>query len=143
MEKQHFGNHKKKAPLIYYFSLLVLLVNFFIWMGKAIMENDSSQKVNAVLIATISFAGLILGYFARSLALKAQDRAILAEENLRHFVMTGKLHDSRLSRAQIIALRFASDEEFVDLSKLAATENLSANEIKQRIKNWKADHHRV
>jgi hypothetical protein len=87
---------------------------------------------------------LIIGFFsARTFALAAQDRAIRAEENLRHFVLTGKLHDSRLRLSQVIALRFAPDEEFVELATRAAKENLSSKQIKEAIKNWKADHHRA
>jgi hypothetical protein len=81
--------------------------------------------------------------FARVFALKAQDRAIRAEENLRHFVLTGKLLDPRLSVRQIIGLRFAPDEEFVALALRAAQENLSETDIKKAVKNWKADTYRV
>ena len=59
-------------------------------------------------------------YFCRTFPLKAQDRAIRAEENLRHFAMTGKLFDPRLTMNQIIALRFAPDKEFIDLARKAA-----------------------
>jgi hypothetical protein len=79
----------------------------------------------------------------RSLALKAQDRAIRAEENLRYFILTGKRMDPRINIHQIIALRFASDEEFVSLVQKAAEENLTNKEIKQQIKKWRADWHRV
>jgi hypothetical protein len=143
MEKQHYGNHRKKAPLIYYLSLAILLVNVFIWIGSFIVVDDSENKLSYLLLSLVCFATLVLGYFARALALKAQDRAIRAEENLRHFVLAGKLHDSRLSLSQVIALRFASDEEFVELSKKAAEENLKPVDIKKQIKNWKADHNRV
>ena len=34
--------------------------------------------------------------------------------------MTGKLLDSRLHTLQIVALRFASDEEFVELARKSA-----------------------
>ncbi len=57
--------------------------------------------------------------------------------------MTGKLLDSRLTLRQIIGLRFASDEEFVALAKRAIEENLSENDIKKAVKNWRADHHRA
>ena len=50
-------------------------------------------------------------------AVGAQDRAIRAEENLRHFALTGKLLDKRLRKSQVIALRFADDDEFVLLQK--------------------------
>jgi len=76
-------------------------------------------------------------------ALKAQDRAIRAEENLRHFVMTGKLLDPRLDIRQVIALRFASDGEFVALAERAAKEAMTPDAIKQAVKNWRADQYRV
>ena len=84
-----------------------------------------------------------LFWFARRFALVAQDRAIRAEENFRHFILTGKPFDSRLRMSQIIALRFAPDDEFPELAKKAVEEKLSSREIKAAIKKWKADHHRV
>jgi hypothetical protein len=48
-----------------------------------------------------------------------------------------------LRMGQIIALRFAGDDEYVELVKRAADENMQAKEIKMAIKNWKADHNRV
>jgi len=85
-----------------------------------------------------------VAYFLfRSFALKAQDRAIRAEENLRHFVLTGKMLDKNLTILQIIALRFAPEEEFATLTERAVKENLTNDQIKQAIKNWKADNHRA
>lgn len=98
---------------------------------------------NAMLLFGMSVALLFIWLFARSFALKAQDRAIRAEENLRHFIATGKALDSRLKMGQIIALRFAGDDEFVALSKQAAEENLESKQIKMAIKNWKVDNNRV
>ncbi len=82
-------------------------------------------------------------YFARAFALKANDRAIRAEENLRHFVLTGKGLPTGLRLGQIVALRFASDNELVTLAEKASAENLSGNAIKALIQNWKADYERV
>jgi hypothetical protein len=79
----------------------------------------------------------------RTYALKAQDRAIRAEESLRYFILTGKAIDTRLRMGQIVALRFASDNEFVALAEKAATEGLSGKQIKQLIQNWKADYRRI
>jgi len=39
----------------------------------------------------------LLFVFTRNLAMGVQDRAIRAEENLRHFTLTGKLLDPRLT----------------------------------------------
>jgi len=73
----------------------------------------------------------------------AQDRAIRAEENLRYFALTGKLLDSRLTISQIIALRFAPDNELLALTDRALKENLSSTAIKKAIQHWKADHYRA
>jgi hypothetical protein len=72
-----------------------------------------------------------------------QDRAIRAEENMRHYIMTGKLLDRQLTMPQIIALRFASDAEFLELAKRAIDEKLTNKQIKEAIKDWRADHHRA
>lgn len=92
--------------------------------------------------------GLVLtlisvSFHARSFALKAQDRAIRAEENLRYFILTGKRLDQALPLDRIISLRFASDEEFVALTARAIEQNLTADEIKRTIKHWRPDHHRA
>jgi hypothetical protein len=75
--------------------------------------------------------------------LKAQDRVIRTEENLRHYILTGKLLDPKLTIRQIIGLRFSSDEEFLSLSQRAVTENISEENIKKMIKKWRADYHRM
>jgi hypothetical protein len=85
----------------------------------------------------------LLSVTARLFSLKAQDRAIRAEENLRHYVMTGKLLNPKLTVRQIIGLRFASDQEFVELAGRAVEENLTEVAIKKAVKNWRADTYRV
>ena len=91
----------------------------------------------------LSIATFLLAFFARGFSLKAQDRAIRAEENFRHYIATGQQLDSRLKVSQIIALRFAGDDEFVALAKKAANENMSAKDIKMAIQNWKGDYYRA
>jgi hypothetical protein len=91
----------------------------------------------------LSMGLILIGYFARAFALKAQDRAIRAEEQFRHFLLTGKPLDPRLRMSQIIALRFSSDQEFPSLAQKAAEANLSSKDIKTAIVNWRADEYRV
>ena len=144
MEKQTYAKHAKLVPMFHgvLAGLLVLtffgsLVNLYRSLG------DHSRLYNASLITAISIAMILLFYFCRSFALKAQDRAIRAEENLRHFVLTGKTLDSKLTMKQIIGLRFASDAEFVDLARKTAAEGLSQDSVKRAVKNWRADHDRL
>ncbi len=144
METQNYSTHKRFVPLFHYFlfpllalTLIGSLVNLFKSIG------DSERIYSASLIASICVILIFMFFFMRSFAIRAQDRAIRAEENLRHFALTGKLLDSRLRMSQVIALRFSEDEEFIELAKKAADSNLSSNDIKKAIQKWKADHHRV
>jgi hypothetical protein len=144
METQNYANHRRFIPLyhVVLFGVIVLtligsLVNLYHSLG------DHQRIYSASLIVVIMICLLLLFFFCRIFALKAQDRAIRAEENLRHYVLTGKLLDPRLTIRQIIGLRFAFDEEFVALAQKAAAESLSEGEIKKAIKHWRADTYRV
>jgi hypothetical protein len=95
------------------------------------------------LILVLSLCALAIPSILRLSMLKAQDRAIRAEQALRHFIATGKPLDPRLTLGQIIALRFASDAEYVDLARRAADEGLAPDDIKRAVKNWRPDTHRV
>jgi len=50
---------------------------------------------------------------------------------------------TRLSARQIVALRFASDEELGALLDRAVTEQLAPRDIKKAITTWRPDHHRT
>jgi hypothetical protein len=130
---------------MFHFVLFPLLVLTLIGSGVNLYESwgDPIRFYSASLIVVLTFCVLILLFLCRIFALKAQDRAIRAEENLRHFVLTGKLLDPRLTIRQIIALRFAPDDEFVPLAQQAAERNLAADAIKQAVKKWRADTYRV
>ena len=142
MANQNYRNHFRYVPLwhvITSLAILALLVGSIVDVTYSTKENIYS----ASLLVLVSLILLSIFWYARRFALRAQDRAIRAEENLRHFALTGKLLDRRLRMGQIIALRFADDEEFVPLAKKAAEEGIRGGEIKKAIANWKADHHRV
>jgi hypothetical protein len=144
MSTQNYANHAKYVTG-YHIVLFLILVLTLIGSGVNLYNSigDHQRLYSAALIVVLTFCTLLLSYYARAFPLKAQDRAIRAEENLRHFVMTGKLLDARLSALQIVALRFASDAEFVALAARAANENLAPKDIKQAIKTWRADEYRV
>jgi hypothetical protein len=91
----------------------------------------------------MTIAMMLLHVFVRVFPLKAQDRAIRAEEQLRHYLLAGKLLDTRLTMRQIVALRFASDGEFVVLAQRAVDQSLSPDAIKREVKQWRADTYRV
>jgi hypothetical protein len=143
MPQQSYQNHARNVP-----GFLALVGIEFLTVIGAVVNlthsiDDHQRLYSASLIVVLSACLLFATFLARAYPLKAQDRAIRAEENLRHFALTGKLLDSRLTPAQIAAVRFASDSEFAALAARSAAENLAPREIKQAVKNWRADWHRV
>jgi hypothetical protein len=144
MEAQQYTNHRRYVPL-YHGVLFVMLVAAFIGSLVNLYESIGQHQgvYSASLITILTLCGLIQFWYSRGFATTVQDRAIRAEENLRHFAMTGKLFDPRLKMGQIIGLRFASDEEFLPLAKRAVEEQLSREDIKKAIKTWRADHYRA
>ena len=141
--EQNYNNHSKYV-IGYHLvlSLLILLgtIGAFVNLFNSL---DSNNLYSASLILILFVAAIFIFWYLRQFALKAQDRAIKAEENLRYFSLTGKLIPKQLRVSQIIALRFASDEELLKLVEEALAKNLNAKEIKISIKNWKADDYRV
>jgi hypothetical protein len=143
MKQQSYANHRMFRPMFHYF-LFAIVVSTLIGSAINLVKSTGTDNMySASLIMAIAVALLFMFFFMRIFALRAQDRAIRAEENLRHFALTGKLLDTRLRMGQIIALRFAPDDEFAVLAKRAADENLSNDEIKRSVKNWRPDHHRA
>jgi hypothetical protein len=144
MQEQNFKNHVRLVPLFHFFLLAIDIAALILAIinGVSAFNNDTGILL-AVLYLLITVALLISFLKIRQFPIAAQDRAIRAEENLRHFALTGKLLDSRLTMSQIIALRFAADNELVGLAERAVHENLSNSEIKKLVKNWRPDHHRA
>jgi hypothetical protein len=142
MNEQNYDNHSRYVPLWHFITsaaIIAVLIGGIVNLVKSSSENFYSASLIVVI-------ALILGsifWYARSFALRAQDRAIRAEESLRHFILTGKQLDNRLRIGQIIALRFASDEEFVELAHKAAEKGLRSKTIKKMIKVWRTDNYRV
>ena len=142
MTEQQFSNHARMHPLYHYVTAPLVLFGL---VGSIVnlVNTEPSNFYSASLIVLAFVILLFIGAMLRTYALKAQDRAIRAEESLRYFILTGKSIDSRLRMGQIVALRFASDDEFVALAEKAAAEGLSGKQIKQLIQQWKADYRRI
>lgn len=142
MKQQDFKSHRKWVigyHLITFLAILALIIGSI----RNLIYHTGENIYSAYLLVLVSFILLFMFYFIRSFALKAQDRAIKAEEMFRHYVLTGKQLSNKLTVRQIVGLRFASDEEFPGLAAKAEKENLSENDIKKAIKNWKADIYRA
>lgn len=143
---QTYKNHTRYFPLHHFLitplTLIIMawsLVNLFtLWETKEI-----SQALYNLLIA---FVLLLLPVLARIYALKTQDRIIRLEMRQRYFELTGTSFlkmEKKLRMSQIIALRFAGDEELIPLMEKAVKDKLKSNEIKKSIQNWQEDRRRV
>ena len=150
---QNYGNHTTLDPIFHGVVILgstigavLPLVGFI-----TLLIVNSRDFANLPWFMICIFTGLILIAIAllfmstkiRLYGLKNQDRIIRFEEGFRYYVLTGKQIDPALTVKQLIALRFASDEEFIDLSKKAIKENMTPDAIKKAIINRRADHQRI
>lgn len=139
--KQEYSNHRHLVPL-YHFLTFAAMLALLIGSVFYFFNQDNSYLLSCLLIL-MSLTIISVSFHCRSFALKVQDRAIRAEENLRYFILTGERLNQNLSLFQIIALRFASDEEFVSPAAQAVEQNLTPDEIKRLIKNWRPDYDRA
>lgn len=142
MTEQNFKNHTRLVPM-YHGVIFFLIFTGLIGSIVNFIKADKHAHYSAALLVVVFLALTGLFWYARAFALRAQDRAIRAEENFRHFILTGKPLDKQLRMGQIIALRFASDEEFPALAQKAVAEKLTQKQIKQAVQNWRADYNRV
>jgi hypothetical protein len=144
MEMQNYANHRRFVPGYHFVLTLLALVAL---VGSSInfyrVLSRGSGRIDGAVLLVLVVCLILVGYYARVFALKAQDRAIRAEENLRHYILHGSLLDPRLDVRQIIGLRFASDAELAPLIKRVIEEKLSEDAIKKAIENWRADTYRV
>lgn len=138
---QSFKNHRKFFPPFHFVATPLILVLLILTIINLV--NTEGDKLQAVILVLIVIALALVHLNSRMMPLKAQDRVIRAEENFRHYVLTGKPLYPDLRLRQIIALRFASDEEFPALALRASEEKLSKQQIKAAIKNWRPDYSRM
>ncbi|MFK5878718.1 MAG: DUF6526 family protein [Flavobacteriaceae bacterium] len=142
MQDQNFKNHARMVPGYHYVGFLLMLL-LLIGSIVNVIKSSSENIYSASLLVLVAVTLLLISFYARAFSLKAQDRAIKAEENFRHYLLTGKPMNSELKMRQIIGLRFASDGEFPALAEKAVSEKMSEKKIKQSIVTWKPDYYRV
>jgi hypothetical protein len=129
-------------PFYHYFILPLTLVGIAAGLLHTFMASGPDRFVHT-LIALAFFILFCVAGLVRIYSLKVQDRVIRSEENFRHYLLTGKQLDRQLRTEQVVALRFASDTEFVSLAARALSENLSSKAIKKSITQWRPDYRRI
>lgn len=140
---QDYKTHRQYVPLFHFFVVPILLIN----VGVEIARLYKYQTPFHIWVVVVAVALAALPFAARGMALRAQDRIIRMEERQRLSSLLPAEHREKLDDLtphQLVALRFASDEEAPDLAKRTMTgEFKSQNDIKKAVKNWRADVHRV
>lgn len=144
MKEQSYENHTRYHPLQHFIWLplsAITVVSALIYAFLSI--KNGSFTLSVFLILALVAMSFIAGALVRINSLVLQNRIIRTEEQFRYYVLTNEPVDPRLSTEQLIALRFASDEEFPALAKKAAETSMRPGEIKKAIQTWRPDHHRV
>ena len=142
-ETQNYQNHARYFPLVHYVIMPLLLLNLIWQIGRFVQERTWDRGEN-ILLAVVF---ILISLAARLQALRAQDRVIRLEERLRYNAILPPdlaAQSSNLKIGQIIALRFASDEELPELLGKTLRGGFENNkQIKQAIKSWRGDYLRV
>ncbi|MFL5485320.1 MAG: DUF6526 family protein [Gemmatimonadaceae bacterium] len=142
-QPQTYASHKRYIPHFHFFVLPVLLINVIV----AAIRFWQTPRTDTGWPVVVAIALLIGLFTARSMALRAQDRIIRLEERVRlerllPSDLRGRIDE--LSAGQLIALRFAPDDEVPELTRRALGGELKRqSDIKRAITNWRADHLRV
>jgi hypothetical protein len=142
-EEQSYTSHRRFHPIFHFFAFPILALNVLVsiyWFVKYPRWQMAWGILVAIALATIAL-------LARFYSLRQQDRIIRLEERLRLQTLLPDDLRSRINElrtAQLISLRFCSDEELADATRaVLAGEVTSANDIKRRVKLWRPDHHRI
>jgi hypothetical protein len=139
---QTFANHSRYDPPYHFFVLPV----FFLLAIAGTIHFIRRPGWHTALIFVVGVALAVAVLKIRTYALRVQDRVIRLEERLRLTALLPEPLRSRiaeLTEGQLVALRFASDQEVPALAERALAEKLSRADIKKAIQNWRPDYWRV
>jgi hypothetical protein len=140
---QNYATHRRFIPAYHFFAVPVLLANVIV---TAIYFVRDPRFITgwSIVVALALFLAIL---YLRFMPVRAQDRIIRLEERARlerlmPTDLRGRIEE--LTATQLIAIRFASDDEVPDLTRRALSGDLKTQgDIKRAIRNWRADHLRV
>ncbi len=148
MTEQSYANHSRLVPGFHFVTLGILAINLLWSLYRLFRPYEEGVPVFDRLLAVLVAGGILaVAFYARIFSLAVQDRVIRNEMHAR--LATALPPDLRarigeLRRGQIIALRFAGDEELPELTRQVLDGKLTkGKEIKQAIRSWQADHLRA
>lgn len=140
---QSYASHKMFVPGFHFVTIGLLLV-LLVWSIVRLVVDFSADTAFQFLVMVALW---LLAWYARTFPLKAQDRIIRLETQLR---LARTLPPDLAARVpelrtgQLIALRFASDEELPELARRCLAGELRRREdIKRQIRSWVPDDQRL
>jgi hypothetical protein len=143
MPTQDYATHRHNPRLtgVGFMFVLLAVVGFALrWFGIG------GRYAMALGLAGLIAAIQVLLTISRVYTTKLQDRIIKLEMKVRGMTLLTPAQQvilARLSRPQVVALRFASDAELPALVEQADREKLTADQIKRAIKYWVPDFDRT
>jgi hypothetical protein len=147
MAEQSYSTHRKLVPA-YHFAVYSILVINLIWsIFRLVRGLPEVPFFDRLLAVGVAIALLLVAYYVRIFPLRAQDRIIRLEERVRMERLLPedlKPRIGELRTSQLIALRFASDEELPELTRAVLDRGIrDRDEIKKMVRTWRIDHLRM
>lgn len=144
MKTQNFKNHIRFYPPHHFLFYPILILLFG---GSIYFTCTEHEKIIWGYISAVLFLLFFLAYMLRQhYALTLQNRIVKLELRYRYFVLSGNRLETieyKFTDDQLFALRFASDAELIPLTERTLNENLTGDDIKKAIIQWKGDYNRV
>ncbi|MFL6374772.1 MAG: DUF6526 family protein [Pyrinomonadaceae bacterium] len=145
--EQNYSNHTRWYPLFHFVVVPLLLLNLIDHVVRIFTATTWDLRLDQIMWTIFSITLILLALAARLMVLTVQDRVIRLEEKLRYAgVLTPELNTrcSSLTKGQIVALRFAPDDELAGLVERTLNgEFTGTKDLKLAIKTWRADHLRA
>ena len=135
---QNLTNHRRVVPL-FHLGVYLLLAAYLVHAIRQYLRDHSTDSIYAIMLGV---AVILVAFHARAFALKVQDRVIRLEMRLRLQTLAPELaaQFGRFTVAQLVALRFAGDQELPGLARSVLDGRFTTpGQIKQQIRDWQAD----
>jgi HAMP domain-containing protein len=140
---QNFDNHAQSVPAYHYVTFPLLAINFFYALYQVVVHSSWATLLGFV----VAFALVLMLFLSRMMAMTVQDRVIRLEERLRLrelLPLDLKPRIPEFTVKQLVALRFAGDDELPGLARTVLDEQIHDQKaIKRLVTNWRADHQRA
>jgi hypothetical protein len=135
-------DHHAHHPVPTYIATVLAVIALVLVIGAAWL-GWNTLELSVVFLALTAFPLITI---SRWYVVRLQDRIIQLEMQVRAAKVLAAGQDdllAQLSPKQVVALRFASDDELGDLLARAVREQMTPDAIKRAIRQWRPDYLRT